>query len=94
MPWYEMTPTNPNHASFHELKGHGYYTAHLDTVPHEGTGVLDFMAGMHRAASISRYDERDAAGNYVGPRQPRIDKSNRPGDPTWENAHVRIVKPH
>jgi hypothetical protein len=52
------------------------------------------MAGMHRAASISRYDERDAAGNYVGPRQPRIDKSNRPGDPTWQNAHVRVVKPH
>ena len=94
MPWHEMTPTNPNHASFHELKGQGYYTAHLDTLPHEGTGLLDFMAGQQRMASISRYDERDAAGNYRGPRQPRIDTSNRPGEPTWQNAHVRVVKPH
>ncbi len=94
MPWYEMTPTNPNHASFHELKGQSYYTKHLDTLPHEGTGILDFMAGQHRAASISRYDERDAAGVYRGPRQPRIDKTNRPGEPTWQNAHTRVLQPH
>jgi hypothetical protein len=96
MAWYDIIPTNPNHASFHELKGHGYHspTAHLDRALHEDTSVLAFQGGHHLAASISRPDQRDAAGNYIGPRGPIYDKSNRPGEPTWENLHTRVLQPH
>jgi hypothetical protein len=92
--WYDTTPTNPQSRDFHAYKGQAYLTSHLDQPMHESSDPWDMQAGYHRAATISRFDTYDGAGGYTGPHVPIIDKSNRPGEPTWDHARTRYVKPH